>query len=194
MTKNKRAQIDWEAIENDYRTGRYSVRQLAEKYDVNESSIRYRIKKYAWSKDLSGDVKKRIDDKLYRNTIDELDDADDETLVEAHADKGIGIIKAHRTRIERQRSIVETVECRLIGQLENEKRTVVIKGEPQEVDLDLEYAGKVLNSLTQSTERLIKLERQSYRLDVEDGPQKPEEKLTDDQLEDAIRSLTSKHG
>jgi hypothetical protein len=49
--------VDWEAIERDYRVGRFSLRELGEKHKASYAEIGRRAKKHSWSKDLSAAVK-----------------------------------------------------------------------------------------------------------------------------------------
>lgn len=50
---------DWELIEREYRTGRFSLAQLEARHGVNRSNISRRAKKYGWQKDLTERVRER---------------------------------------------------------------------------------------------------------------------------------------
>lgn len=54
-----RPQMDWEAVERDYRTGRYTTTELASKYGnvVTRQAIGKRAKARGWQKDLSDAVR-----------------------------------------------------------------------------------------------------------------------------------------
>lgn len=54
-----RKQIDWEAIERDYRLGRLSVREISRRHEIEASTITRRAKKEAWARDFSEEVKAR---------------------------------------------------------------------------------------------------------------------------------------
>ena len=60
----RRSDIDWEAIERDYRVGQLSVRQIAKAHNVAPSAITRRAKKYDWSRDRARDVRARTSAKL----------------------------------------------------------------------------------------------------------------------------------
>ena len=49
----RRSDIDWEAIEADYRAGALSERKVAEKHQVSYSTLRAKIKSQGWTRDLS---------------------------------------------------------------------------------------------------------------------------------------------
>lgn len=55
MSKAKRDH-DWEKIEADYRTGKYSLRELSEIHGPAHPVIAKRAKKYGWTKDLTEQV------------------------------------------------------------------------------------------------------------------------------------------
>lgn len=52
-----RRRIDWEAIERDYRTGKFSLRELETKHRAGYADISKRAKKDGWTKDLRDAVK-----------------------------------------------------------------------------------------------------------------------------------------
>jgi len=67
-------------------------------------------------------------------------------------------------------------------QVDAKKQTVLLKdGTTAEIDLNMEYVGKCLNSATQSAERLIKIERQAFNLD-EDKDESTKGKTLDELL------------
>ncbi len=183
---------DWAKIEKAYRTGRYSNVQLSKEHGPKEGTIRAHMLKHGVIKDLDGPVQQRIKDKLLKSEVEELDNPDEEDMVEATAQSGVDILLLHRKHIGNQLGLVEKVETMLVGQLDSGKTTELDKeGKAVDVDIDLESTVKILNGLTQSTERLVKLGRQNFNLDA-DGPQeKPEEKLSDEELLNEIRNLTS---
>lgn len=49
----RRTDVDWEAIEADYRIGALSLRQMADKHGVHKSAITRKANKDAWPRDLS---------------------------------------------------------------------------------------------------------------------------------------------
>lgn len=171
-------QHDWSAIEADYRTGKYSNRELSRIHGPSEGAIRKRAKQYSWQKDLSGEVRKATRAKAITASVakrakdkgeEPKAQLDDREIVEAAAEYSAEIIMAHQQRIERWSRISEDLAERLEQQLEAGSMTVITKsGETASVDLQLDYISKTMMQGTSAVERLIKLERQAHGLD-EDG-------------------------
>ena len=59
MAGGERKQIDWEAVERDYRVGQLSLRALAEKHGTTASTISRRAAKHGWVQDASQEVRER---------------------------------------------------------------------------------------------------------------------------------------
>ena len=68
MTSKK--QIDWEAVERDFRVGQLSNRMSAEKYGVSETAIRKRAKRDGWERERAARQQEPV-----RLVSDELDRA-----------------------------------------------------------------------------------------------------------------------
>lgn len=183
---------DWDLIEADYRANRLSNRQIADKHQVSEGSIRARAKKYAWSKDLGEKVTQRIAAKLQRKAVPADSNSTDEEIIEAAAATGAEIVLSHRKTIADQREIVALVNVRLHEQVSATTIKVLNRdGEEVEVNPSLDYITKSLSAATASLERLVKLERQAFNLDAEEKPVNPLEKLSEAELDAAIESLAS---
>jgi hypothetical protein len=59
-----RADIDWEAIERDFRLGRGSVREIAKRYGVGHQSILRHAAKGKWTQDKAPEVNRRVAERL----------------------------------------------------------------------------------------------------------------------------------
>ncbi|WP_404466254.1 hypothetical protein LG331_08190 [Vreelandella aquamarina] len=191
---------DWELIEREYRTGRFSLAQLEARHGVNRSNISRRAKKYGWTKDLSGRVRERTQEKITRTSLPPEAQAayedQDEAVIEFAANENAAVVKGHRKSLERWRTIAE----RYAELLEDQVKAGTIKvdvgdGRAVEIDVPLEYVGKCLGHGTQTLERIVKMERQNYGLDLKvDEEKAPEAELTDDELEARIAKLTQQVG
>lgn len=162
---------DWELIEREYRTGRFSLAQLEARHGVNRSNISRRQKKYGWTKDLTERVRERTQEKITRATLPpEAQEAsdDDDRIVEYAANENAAVAKGHRKTLERWRSITERFAELLENQLAEGKIKVELAAGVAEIDVPLEYVGKCMGHGTQALERVIKLERQNYGLDAND--------------------------
>jgi len=192
---------DWELIEREYRTGRFSLAQLEARHNVNRSNISRRAKKYGWKKDLSGRVRERTQEKIARVSLppeaQEALDEQDDAIIEFAANENAAVVKGHRSTLERWRGITNRYAEILEEQVE--KGTIVVDvptGGTVEVDVPLDYVGKCLGFGTQALERVVKLERQNYGLDLKesDDDKAPEAELTDDELEARIAKLQQQVG
>lgn len=65
--KAKRA--DWDAIERDYRTAKFTLRELADKHGVTHTTISRKAEKLKWSKDLSEAIRQATNTKLVQQAV-----------------------------------------------------------------------------------------------------------------------------
>ncbi|MDN6321064.1 MAG: hypothetical protein L0J73_00080 [Halomonas sp.] len=164
---------DWELIEREYRTGRFSLTQLEKRHGVHRSNISRRAKKDNWEQDLTERVRERTQQKITKASLSPEAQAaldnDDEQIVEYAANENAAVVKGHRKNLERWRGIAERYAELLEGQLAEGKITVDLPaGGVAEIDVPLEYVGKCMGHGTQALDRVIKLERQNYGLDAND--------------------------
>lgn len=196
---------DWEPIEKAYRTGMYSNRQLSQIHGPSEAMIRKKIKQ-GWKKDLSKPVNDRVKDKLTAKPAEEkveqvaeeqgvepeaMPKPTDEEIIEAAANTAASIVFQHRAYAMKGREITGLLLDKLKAQMEEGKMKVAQFGALVETDIPLDYMSKTLNAATQSLERLVKIERQAFRLDDEEKDENPDESLTDEELEKQIADLSS---
>ncbi|MCP4304568.1 MAG: hypothetical protein GY788_06785 [bacterium] len=55
----RRTDIDWDAIQRDYRVGQFSLRELARRHRTTAGSISRRARKHEWLKDYASEVRER---------------------------------------------------------------------------------------------------------------------------------------
>jgi hypothetical protein len=200
------SKYDWETIEKAYRTGKYSNRQLSKIHTASEAAIRNRAKKNEWKKDLSKPVNARIKDKLTAKSAQEKAEQEavnqgvepesmprpsDEEIIEAAANTAASIVFQHRAYAMKGREITGLLLDKLKEQMEAGTIIVPQFGKNVEIDIPLDYIGKTLSAATQSLDRLVKIERQAFRLDDEEKDENPNEDLTDSELEKQIADLSS---
>ena len=171
MAANKRQRYDWAAVERDYRTGQYSNRELSRLHGPSEAAIRAKAKAQAWQKDLSEKIRQRVKEKTSRAVAREVVQAEtDEEIIERAAEAGADIVHGHQKMLRRAKGLTETLMEQLEEQLERGSMRVMNKaGDVVEVDIPLDYAGKTLSNATVAMERVVKLQRQAYGLDVDAG-------------------------
>lgn len=163
---------DWELIEREYRTGRFSLTQLEKRHGVHRSNISRRAKKDNWEKDLTDRVRERTQQKITKASLSPeaqaAFDNDDDQIVEHAANENAAVVKGHRKNLERWRGIAERFAELLENQLAEGKIKVELPTGVTEIDIPLEYVGKCMGHGTQALDRVIKLERQNYGLDAND--------------------------
>lgn len=163
---------DWELIEREFRTGRFSMTQLEKRHGVNRSNISRRAKKESWEQDLTERVRERTQQKITKASLSPeaqaAFDNDDEQIVEYAANENAAVVKGHRKNLERWRGIAERYAELLESQLAEGKIKVQMLDVITEIDIPLEYVGKCMGHGTQALDRVIKLERQNYGLDAND--------------------------
>ena len=164
---------DWELIEREFRTGRFSMTQLEKRHGVHRPTISRRAKKGNWEKDLTERVRERTQQKITKASLSPeaqaAFDNDDDQIVEYAANENAAVVKGHRKNLERWRGIAERYAELLESQLAEGKIAVELpSGGTAEIDVPLEYVGKCMGHGTQALDRVIKLERQNYGLDVND--------------------------
>lgn len=197
---------DWEPIEKAYRTGKYSNRQLSQIHGPSEAMIRKKAKDNGWKKDLSKPVNARIKDKLTAKPAQEkieqeaeeqqvepdtLPRPTDEEIIESAANTAASIVFQHRAYAKKGREITGLLLDSLKDQMAEGTMKVAQFGAVVETDIPLDYMSKTLNACTQSLERLVKIERQAFRLDDDDQDENPNADLTDSELEQQIADLSS---
>tara|TARA_R110002033_G_scaffold170862_2_gene214568 strand:+ start:8315 stop:8893 length:579 start_codon:yes stop_codon:yes gene_type:complete len=185
---------DWEPIEKSYRTGKYSNRQLSKIHGPSEATIRKRAKDFDWKKDLSKPVNQRIKEKLTNKAAEDeaLVAPSDEDIVEAAANTAATIVFHHRSYAQKGREITGLLLDKLKQQMEAGTMKVAAFGQVVETDIPLDYMGKTLSAATQSLERLVKIERQAFRLDDDDQNENPNADLSDDELDKKINEFAHK--
>lgn len=176
-TPTAKPKADWEAIERDYRTGRFSDQELADKHGnvVSRQAISKKAKnpKNPWTKDLSNAIRLATNAKLIEAQVKErvagevaekVAGSCDATLtaVLAAAELNKQVILGHRSDIAKLREItmvtVSAIETQLKKDAEDKK-----PGDPAGVLLSIQRA-------TQSLTRLQLAERKAFGLDEEQDP------------------------
>ncbi|MBQ1763243.1 MAG: hypothetical protein IIZ92_10135 [Aquincola sp.] len=116
----KRAVVDWDHIEIDYRAGIKSLRQMGEEYGVSHVAITKRAKAKGWTRDLSKRIAAKAEAKVNAAAVNSVVTAErlvtEQVVVEANAEMQSRIRLAHRTDIQRARGLC----MRLLEELDAE--------------------------------------------------------------------------
>ena len=67
----KRRKVDYEALERDYRTGKFTLRELAEKHNLSHQAIAKRAKPQGWTQDLGEQIRQATSAKLVANLVNQ---------------------------------------------------------------------------------------------------------------------------
>lgn len=107
MTTKKpepKRRADWEAIERDYRTGKFTLRELEAKHGPSYAEISRKSKKQGWTKDLREVIKQATDAAVLRETVTGAQkDVTETILVTAELNKQV--ILKHRGDISKTSSL-----------------------------------------------------------------------------------------
>jgi transposase-like protein len=146
--KPARPPTDWEAIEREYRAGQLSVAEIARQNGVSAPLIFRRVRKEGWTRNLAERIRQAV---TTRSVTDGVTAATMRETIELAAERGVQIVREHRTLIGRGRAIVS----KLFGELEGEN------------EASLKDKSTVLGNLTGSLKTLVAMERQAFNLSDE---------------------------
>lgn len=207
--------VDWERIEQLFRAGVLSLREIAAACPgSNHVAIARRAKREGWVQDLSAKIKAKANDLVTRQAVTADVTAEravtDRTLIEINAQVIASVRMAHRGDISRSRSVANKLLDELEGLTDNRDlfeqlgellRSEDDKGQDKRNDLymrviDLPARTKTMKDLADTLKNLIALERQAYDLGNKpegDGGDKPESTdHTDNEVARRIAFLLAK--
>ena len=69
MSETKKKRIDKDAVERDYRLGKFTLRELGEKHGCTHGLVAKWVKQYGWTQDLSAAVKAATNAKLMQVAV-----------------------------------------------------------------------------------------------------------------------------
>jgi len=201
-------QPDWERIEQLFRAGLLSVREIAAACGVSHTAINKRAKAEGWERDLKAKIKAKADSLVSKREVSSKVStealATERGIVEANAEVIADIRMAHRTDIGRSRRLAN----KLLDELESltdEQGTIKdLIAQLKEGDSDdgdamsdmlalankmgaLPSRTKTMKELAETLKTLVILERQAYDLDTKSGGNDADElsKMMDDLSKDA---------
>ena len=165
----ERKQVDWESVERDYSAGLLSLREIGDKYGVDESGIRYKAKRNGWTRDLSKKIEQRTEDKLrkdlLRSELRSENTISEKEVIEANAQVIVNIKLGHRTSIKKVNSLVES----LLDEIETLNESKSVENLPMRVDV----TKKLMDTLKTSIDK----ERQAFG--IVDVPTPTENAITE---------------
>lgn len=191
MAQEKKAAPDWERIEDDYRAGLLSVREIAASQGISHTAIQKRAKAEGWERDLGKRIQAKADALVAKREVasqvaTETKAATDQAIVDANAQVIANIRLSHRADISRSRALamsllgeleVETGSLELFEQLGDILRSDDEKGQDKRNDIYrkvISGAARVdsMKKLAETLKTLIGLEREAYGL-IDEAPPPP---------------------
>ena len=165
MKKNKPTDIDWETIENEYRAGMLSIREVARRNGVDHAYLIRTAKKKGWSRDLTEKVKRAVTRKLVTNSVT-ASNAKDGEIVAAESDRVVQVATLHRADINRLREM-EQVLLTELGKNPTKLHICHHQGEiiHTVVAIPVTERAAALNALAKVQHKRITLERTAWNLD-----------------------------
>ena len=188
MADPKKGAPDWERIENDYRAGLLSGREIAAAQGVSHVAIGKRAKREGWTRDLAAKIKAKAEALVTSRTVTKEVTAEravtDQALIEANAEVIATVRLNHRKDIGRAR----TLAMSLLDELTHQSGNQELYQELAELLLDADDAAKdsaaqskrwqafqaamslgvrtkVMKDLGDTLHKLVSLEREAYGID-----------------------------
>jgi hypothetical protein len=193
-------QIDWEAIERDYRIGQLSLSAIATKHGTTKGTVSKKAKAKAWVQDASQEVRERtraamlVQDRKKAeaengNTVSKTGNAPTQVDIEVAVQTNLQVINRHRTDIAKGQGLVGLMFQQLQDAASDRAELEAIAEEVTAEDLrDIRYnrlmkavslqthAG-VLRDLSTALKNFIPLERQAFNLDEQEHEEPYETRL-----------------
>ena len=185
-----RKQIDWEALEIQYRAGIRSLKDIGSEFGVSDAAIIKRAKRDNWSRDLRAKIQARADAKvsasLVRAEVSAQTKAREQEVVEANAQAVADIRLAHRHDIRRARTLTNA----LLNELEQQTdpNTLAMLQELGELlrreddnaqdrrndiymkVISLSERSKTMKTLADSLRLVVDMERTAFGMDKDQVP------------------------
>lgn len=165
-----RRRVDWDAVERDYRTGRFTEQELADKHGATRSAVSKQKRVKGWTKDLKDEIRHATQARLVAELVAKGSEKVADTVLAA-AEVNTRVVLGHRKRIADLHRLAEDAQAKL----ESMGDSLV----------DVREAGvfvQAVNGLATITKTLIEQERKAFGLD-DDG------KKSEDAVDDLIRRL-----
>lgn len=153
MSEAKSKRIDWEAVLRDYRTGKFTLRELEAKHGVSYAQISRKSKAEGWTKDLQDVIRHATNVALLRETVTKAQQDTTDT-VSAAVQENMRVIQSHRKRLAALSAAADDAMETLMA----------LRGTVREVK-DAASLVSAVTTLTTATKNIIDKERQAYGID-----------------------------
>ncbi len=183
----ERRQIDWEAIEREYRAGQLSVSEIGRQQGVSHTAINKKAKAQGWTRNLTEKVRQEVSARLVSDGVS----ADNvRQTVELAAARGVEVVRSHRQDISSARSLVRLLMGQLVeAATSRDQIEDAIHAETSDDDnaqrrnqmlraVSLSSHAGVAKDLSAALKNLIPLERQAFNLDADEEPDDDKPRVT----------------
>jgi hypothetical protein len=196
MTERKN--VDWEAIEREYRAGQLTVVEIGRQHGLSHTAINKRAKRDGWTRNLADKVREEVSARLVSESTET-----ERTAIEPAVARGVQVVREHRASIGRGQRLVSA----LFGELEkaSESRDEIeaaIEEETENEDngkrrammlraVALPSRAGVIVNLSNALRTLVALERQAFNLGdgLAGNDRAPDVPVTDDRRKAALALL-----
>ena len=149
--KSPYSDIDWEAVERDYRLGTMSLRELGKLHGCSYATIGQKAKQRGWTKDLSAAIKQKVRQRLASIGVNDANATDDE-ITTSVAEQIAGILGSHRSEIKRLRNTLTLLT-------DNLQELMLVKAKTPAV---IKERGELARLITMTLKELVAMERESF--------------------------------
>jgi hypothetical protein len=178
-----RSDIDWEAIEKDYRAGIATLRQIAETHGTTHTSVSVRARRDGWDRDLGAKIRAKAESLVSKaevsSEISKTGLASEKHIVESNAAVVAAVAIGHRSSIKRNRSLSEKLLDELEAQCDDPEafeKLGELMASPDEKGADKlnDLYRKVIGlpsridsakKLAETVRILVTMEREAYGMD-----------------------------
>ena len=186
-TNTRRSKIDWEGIEREWRVGKLTQREIADRYGVSDEGMRKRFKKLGITRDLTETVRAATKAALIEKAKVGATEVGQQigaalgkaqlSAVESAVTENVRIIESHRKDIGRLKETLVGMGdelAQLLGR-SDEVKAIIEQIEPDNEKLagalskstSLMNRAAVLEKMAASLVKLIDAERKAHNMDDE---------------------------
>lgn len=152
-----RKNTDWQAVERDYRTGKFTEQELADKYGATRSAVSKHKRTKHWTKDLQTEIRQATNARLVAEMVaDEVAEGSKKVanVILAAAEVNKNIILSHRTKIADAFYLLGLAKEAVV-------KTGASVTDIREAAVYVQAAANMVGA----TKNLVQLERQAFDLD-----------------------------
>lgn len=157
----KRRDTDWDAVHRDYRTGKFTDRELATKYGVTHTSVGNKRRSGKWEKDLTEEIRQATNAALARDLVSKESSKgfqDLSKVVDSAVEVNLNVIRGQHKRLSELDELLKLGMRTARGLLD------------QAADAkDAQAAVQSVSSVVGTGKTLIEMENKIFKLDKEEA-------------------------